>query len=169
MNLEGIRSILRQLTQRKSSLPIQFLKYSISGGVATVVHSVVFFLFSWLLIPALKEDDIFVRLLNLTVAGINDTVRWQNAVINNWLAFIFSNFAAYILNITWVFEPGRHNRWLEIIMFYAVSAVPIAMGSTVMGLLIKYLGMSTTMAFGAEIVTAAMVNFVMRKYFIFKG
>ena len=164
-----IKSILTQLTQRKASLPIQFLKYSLSGCVAVAVHSVVFFIFAWLIVPALKEDETVVRILNLSVTAIHDTVRARNAVINNWLAFIFSNFAAYILNVLWVFEPGRHRRWLEIIMFYAVSAISIAVGSVVMGLLIKYLGLSTTLAFGAEIVAAAAVNFVVRKYYIFKG
>lgn len=167
--MDGISSILTQLTRRKASLPIQFLKYSISGCVAVAVHSVVFFVFSWLIVPALKEDDIVVRVLHLTVAAINDTVRARNAFINNWLAFIFSNFAAYILNVLWVFESGRHRRWVEIMMFYAVSAISIAVGSVVMWVLIKYLGSSTTLAFGAEIAAAAAVNFIVRKYYIFKG
>ena len=164
-----IKSILTQLTQRKASLPIQFLKYSLSGVVAVAVHVVVFYIFAWLIVPALNEDDIVVRILNLSVTAINDTVRARNAVINNWLAFIFSNFAAYILNVLWVFESGRHNRWMEIIMFYAVSAVSIAVGSAVMWLLVMFIGSSTSLAFAADIVAAAMVNFVVRKYYIFKG
>lgn len=164
-----MKSILDQLTQRNASLPIQFLKYSLSGGVAVAVHIVVFYFFSWLVVPALKGDDIIVRFLHLSVPVINDTIRARNAVINNWLAFIFSNMAAYILNVAWVFESGRHRRWVELTMFYVVSAISIAVGSVVMGLLIKYLGSSTTLAFGADIVAAAMVNFVVRKYYIFKG
>lgn len=167
--MNSISSILYQLSQRKSSLPIQFLKYSISGCVAVAVHIVVFYLFSCLLVPALKEDDIVVRGLHLTVAVINDTVRARNAVINNWLAFIFSNFAAYVLNIAWVFESGRHRRWVELTMFYAVSAISIAAGSAVMWLLVRFFGSSTTLAFAADIIAAAMVNFVVRKYYIFKG
>jgi len=164
-----IKSILTQLTQRKASLPMQFVKYSLSGCVAVAVHIVVFYVFAWLIIPALKEDDIVVRILNLSVIAINDTVRARNAVINNWLAFIFSNFAAYILNVLWVFESGRHNRWVEIIMFYAVSAISIAVGSAIMWLLVMFIGSSTTLAFAADIVAAAAVNFVVRKYYIFKG
>jgi len=167
--MDSIKSILTQLTQRKASLPIQFLKYSLSGCVAVAVHSVAFFIFAWLIIPALKEDEIVVRILNLSVTVMNDTVRARNAFIDNWLAFIFSNFAAYILNVTWVFESGRHRRWVELTMFYVVSAISIFVGSVVMWLLIKYIGSSTALAFGAEIVAAAMVNFVVRKYFIFKG
>ena len=164
-----IKSILTQLTQRKASLPMQFVKYSLSGCVAVAVHVVVFYFFAWLIVPALKEDDIVVRILNLSVTTINDAVRARNAVINNWLAFIFSNFAAYILNVLWVFESGRHNRWVEIIMFYAVSAISIAVGSAVMWLLVMFIGSSTTLAFAADIVAAAMVNFAVRKYYIFKG
>jgi putative flippase GtrA len=164
-----IKSILTQFTQRKASLPVQFIKYAISGCAAVAVHTVFFYLFAWLIVPALKPDDIFVRIFNLAVGDIGDAIRARNAIIDNWLAFIFSNFAAYILNITWVFEPGRHHRAVEIIIFYAVSAISIFVGSAVMGLLIRYVGSSTTLAFGAEIVAAALVNFVVRKYFIFKG
>lgn len=167
--MDSLSSILYQLSRREASLPIQFLKYSISGCVAVAVHVVAFYFFSWLLVPALKEDDIVVRILHLTVTAINDTVRARNAVINNWLAFIFSNFAAYILNVAWVFESGRHKRWMEITMFYAVSAISIAVGSAVMWLLVRFFGSSTTMAFAADIAAAAMVNFVVRKYYIFKG
>lgn len=164
-----IKSILAQLTQRQASLPIQFVKYAISGGAATTVHIIVFYLLAWLVVPALKDTDIVVRVLHLSVAEISDPVRARNAGINNWLAFIFSNFVAYILNITWVFESGRHHRALEILMFYAVSAISIAAGTAVMWLLIQFIGSSTTMAFAADIVAAALVNFAVRKYYIFKG
>ncbi len=164
-----IKTFITELTRRKSSLPVQFVKYSLSGVVAVAVHSVAFFIFAWLIVPALKEDEIIVRIFNLSVTTISDAVRARNAFIDNWLAFIFSNFAAYILNILWVFESGRHNRWVELTMFYAVSAISIFIGSGVMWLLIKYIGSSTALAFGAEIVAAAMVNFVVRKYVIFKG
>lgn len=164
-----MKAILAQLTQRKASLPIQFLKYSISGCVAVAVHVVVFYFFSWLIVPALKNDDVVVKIFQLSVTDISDVVRARNAVINNWLAFIFSNLAAYLINIYWVFEPGRHRRWLEVTMFYAVSAISIAIGSAVMWLLVRFIGSSTTLAFAADIAAAAMVNFVVRKYIIFKG
>lgn len=167
--MNSISSILYQLSQRKASLPIQFVKYSISGCVAVAVHVVVFYLFSWLILPALESDDIAVKILQLAVADVNDSLRARNAMINNCLAFLFSNLVAYILNISWVFESGRHNRWVEIIMFYAVSAISVAIGTAVLGLLIKYIGSSTTLAFAADIIAAAMVNFVVRKYYIFKG
>ena len=164
-----LKSILAQFTQRQASLPIQFLKYSLAGGVAVTVHIIVFYLVSWLIIPALKENDIVVRILHLSVDEISDAVRARNASINNWLAFIFSNFAAYLLNIAWVFEAGRHSRWYEITVFYAVSAISIAVGTVVMWLLIRYIGSSTTLAFVADIASAAAINFVVRKYYIFKG
>jgi putative flippase GtrA len=58
---------------------------------------------------------------------------------------------------------------VEIVMFYAVSAISIAVGSAIMWLLVRYIGSSTTLAFAADIVAAAMVNFIVRKYYIFKG
>lgn len=164
-----LKSILVQFTQRKASLPVQFLKYAIAGSVAVTVHIICFYILSWLVIPALEGNDIVVKFLHLSADKINDTIRARNAGINNWLAFIVSNFVAYILNIAWVFESGRHHRVLEILMFYAVSAISIAVGTAVMWLLIQFFGISTTFSFAADLVAAAAVNFVVRKYYIFKG
>jgi hypothetical protein len=38
-----------------------------------------------------------------------------------------------------------------------------------MGFLIRRFGMLTTYAFGSNIFTAVMINYVMRKFFIFDG
>lgn len=165
----GMHPILQQFFQRKSSPLIQFVKYSISGGVAVLVNTIAFYLLAWLILPALNPDDIFVRLAGLSVEELGDTLRANRAIIDNCIAFIFSNLAAYILNIYWVFEPGRHHKVVEIALFYLVSGISFAIGLGLMWILIRYLSFSTTIAFGAELVTAALINFAVRKYFIFKG
>jgi hypothetical protein len=38
-----------------------------------------------------------------------------------------------------------------------------------MGFLIHHFGVITTLAFGANVVVSLLINFVLRKYFIFKG
>ena len=88
---------------------------------------------------------------------------------SNGIAWIFSNLVAYLLNIFWVFESGRHSRLVEIGLFYLVSGVSMAVGTGLMGFLIRYYEMQTTYAFTANLVSALLINFAMRKFFIFKG
>ena len=184
--------IWKQFTQREASPLIQFIKYAICGGGAVVVHVAIFYLLSWLLIPALNDKDIVVRLLHLSADDISDAIRARNAMINNGLAFIFSNLTAYLLNILWVFEAGRRyppvdfllnklglsqrttlyacaHRTVEVGLFYAVSGIAMAIGTFLMGVMINQWHCTTTVAFGAQCVIAALINFALRKFMIFKG
>ena len=184
--------IWEQFTRREASPLIQFIKYAICGGGAVTVHVIVFFLLSWLIIPALNDQDIVVRLLHLSAGDISDAIRARNAMINNALAFIFSNLTAYLLNILWVFESGRRyppvdfflsklgiiqratlracaHRMVEVTLFYAVSGIAMIIGTFLMGVLINQWHFTTTVAFGAQCVTAALINFALRKFMIFKG
>ncbi|NLB59650.1 MAG: GtrA family protein [Lentisphaerae bacterium] len=169
MPANPMHAIFQQFLQRKASLPIQFIKYSIAGGIAVLLNMIIFYLLAWLVLPALGAEDPLVRLSGISVAPLADALRAQRAVINNCLAFLLSNLAAYLLNIYWVFEPGRHSKIMEISMFYLVSGSSFAIGTALMWVLINYLGWSTTIAFGAELICAALINFIARKYFIFKG
>ncbi|HOU21599.1 MAG TPA: GtrA family protein, partial [Kiritimatiellia bacterium] len=87
----------------------------------------------------------------------------------NVLAFFVSNTVCYIINRLFVFRPGRHHIVLEFLLFLAVSAISMAVGTTLMGVLIKQFGMQTTYAFGANILSSLAINYVMRKFFVFKG
>jgi putative flippase GtrA len=87
----------------------------------------------------------------------------------NGVAFVISNLVAYIININWVFVPGRYHWVTEIILFYLVSGVAIVIGTGLMGFLIRRFSILTTYAFGANVFTAFMINYAMRKYFIFSG
>jgi len=184
--------IWKQFAQRKASPLIQFIKYAICGGGAVTVHVIAFFLLSWLIIPALNAEDVLVKLFHLACVPISDAIRARNAMINNALAFLLSNLVAYILNILWVFESGRRyppldlalsklgliqratlracaHRTVEVALFYAVSGIAIAIGTFLMGILINQWHFTTTVAFGAECVVAALINFALRKFMIFKG
>ncbi|MCX6992944.1 MAG: hypothetical protein NT011_07355 [Kiritimatiellaeota bacterium] len=184
--------IWKQFAQREASPLIQFIKYAICGGGAVTVHVIAFFLLAWLVIPALNAEDVFVKLFHLACPPISDALRARNAMINNALAFLLSNLVAYILNILWVFESGRcyppvdlalnklglsqrttlcacAHRTVEVALFYAVSGISIAIGTFLMGVLINQWHFTTTVAFGAECVVAALINFALRKFMIFKG
>jgi putative flippase GtrA len=147
----------------------QFVKYGISGCIATLTHIIVFHLVAWKIFFALQMDDWFVRYLNIPIQELDDTTRSRNSMKSNVVAFLISNLVAYLLNIYWVFVPGRYHWIAEIGLFYLVSAVAIVIGTAVMGFLIRRFGMLTTYAFGSNIVAGLMINYAMRKFFIFKG
>ena len=90
-------------------------------------------------------------------------------MIGNFIAFLIANMVAYILNILFVFQAGKYPLIVEILLFYAVSGVAAFLGTMLMGLLIKRFGLLTTYAFVANIFSAVMINYVMRKFFIFSG
>lgn len=148
---------------------IQFIKYALAGGLATVVHILIFHLTAWKFFPALEKKDHAVRLLKLSIRQVNDTTRARNSMISNFIAFLVSNMVAYITNILWVFEGGKYHFIIEILLFYCVSGLSIFLGTMLMGFLIKRFGLLTTYAFGSNIVTAVMINYAVRKFFIFHG
>ena len=132
-------------------------------------HVVVFHLVAWKVFPSLGRDDFVVVMLGLSVVEVDVASRSINSMISNAIAFVCGNFTAYILNILYVFKAGRHNRFVEIVLFYLVSGTSALVGTALMGLLIRLYGLQTTYAFVANMVSAVAINYVMRKYFIFKG
>ena len=162
-------NIIDQLSGNETSNLFQFIRYGISGGIATLTHILVFHLLAWKMFFALQADDWFVRLFNLPIQELDDTTRSRNSMKGNCVAFVISNLVAYLINVYWVFVPGRYPWIMEIGLFYLVSGVAIVIGTGLMGLLIRRFGMLTTYAFGANIFAALMINYVMRKFFIFKS
>jgi len=162
-------SIARQFSGREHTPLVQFIKYGICGGLATAVHILIFFLCAWKLLPALRGADPLVRLFGLTVNPVVEASRAWYALADNAIAFVFSNMTAYVLNILWVFERGRHHWWIEVGLFYAVSGISLAVGSILQLFLIQHFRLETTPAFGANVVASMSINYVLRKFMVFKG
>ena len=164
-----MRNFLRQFKGRQHGPLVQFIKYGIAGAIATAVHVSLFYFCAVKLLPALNQGDALAGLLHLHVVVVSDAIRARNSVIDNVIAFMFSNLTAYLINIIWVFESGRHNRVVEIGFFYLVSGISTFIGSALMGFLIGRFGITTTVAFGANVIVSLMINFVLRKRVVFKG
>ncbi len=147
----------------------QFIKYGISGCLAASTHILGFHLAAWKMFFALQKDDWFVGLLDLPVPEVDDATRSRNSMKANAVAFVISSLVAYLINIYWVFVPGRYPWILEVSLFCLVSGVAIVIGTALMGFLIRRFGMLTTYAFGSNVFTALMINYAMRKFFIFNG
>lgn len=164
-----MRDVLRQFLRREAHPAVQFVKYGLAGGLATAVDMLVFFALSWRILPALLEGELLVRLCGIEVVPIEEGIRLRNFVVNSAIAFLFSNLTAYVANVLWVFEPGRHHRAVEIGLFYAVSLTSVVVGTALGGALIKWFGLSTTASYVAKMFASLMINYVCRKYVIFKG
>ena len=166
-------TLLEQLKSRDAGPLVQVIKYAVAGGVATGVCIGTFYLMSLFVLNALSPDDFVITVLNKFVAidipPIADGLRARNAAINNGVAFIISNFICYLINIAWVFKPGRHHWLVEIGLFYLVSAVSFSLGTGLQTWLIAQFGVETTLAFGTNLITALLINYGMRKFVIFKG
>lgn len=152
------RSIWRRLNTRDTHPAIQFLKYVICGVGSLVVTSLIYWpLCAWGKFPALES------------AGLTNEVRALNVTYNKSIAFFFGNIFAYASNSMWVFTPGRHHRVLEFIYFSAVSTAGFVISLLAGPLLIKMYGISTFASFLLEIIASVLVNYICRKFFVFKG
>jgi putative flippase GtrA len=163
-----VKHILKQFLQREAHPIIQFIKYGICGGLATAVDVLLFYFLAWKVFPALGQNDPFARLTHLAVQVVDETVRSRHYLVNRGIAFLFSNFTVYIANRLWVFHPGRHSQWKELLLFYAVSIASFLLGTGLGWVLIAVFGLSTTLAYVANMAASVMINFAGRKHFVFK-
>jgi len=162
-----IATIKKQLSHDAPPF-VQFLKYAMVGGMSTVVHMVCFFICGWFLFPCIAQDDILVKLLGLSAPEIEEGLRASRAAYSNGVAFLISNTFCYFLNILFVFKSGKHHPVVEFLLFFAVSAISMIIGTGIQTLLIAKLAMQTTIAFGANIFSSLFINYTVRKFFIFQ-
>lgn len=148
---------------------VQFIKYGVAGGIATVVDIICFYLLAIFVFKALTPDDAVVKLFNLQVSDMSAATRQWNYVTDRTLTFLVSNLVAYVLNVLFVFRRGRHHWLKEVALFYLVSGIAFVVGTTLGSVLIRAFDMTTTMAFLANLVASLLINYACRKFIIFKG
>ncbi len=167
-----MKRLLIQFTQREAHPAIQFIKYGIAGGLATAAHQLVFFTLSFTLLPAMGTtglDAWVAEFLKLTVQEVPQRVAQLNYVINNILGFVVGNFVAYFINFYWVFHPGRHSRTIEITLFFVVSIISFLVGTFIGVIIMQYSSGAAIVSQIGNIFAAVMINYVCRKYIVFKG
>ena len=70
--------------------------------------------------------------------------------------------------LIWVFTGGRHNRFREFLLFTLVSSFSFSAGLVGGPQLIRWFGISTHLAQASFVASSAMVNFIVRKLFVFQ-
>ena len=151
---QGFAASLAAFNSRDTHPLIQFIKYAICGAGALVLHTTVFSLLGKYAFPMQQ--------------GLDDALRAKHSMINNGIAFLFSNTFVYWLNTKWVFTTGRHSKLLEFLTFTLVNAPGAIAGTAIMAYLLNNLHWPTPLAFAGFVLPNVLINFLCRKFFIFK-
>ena len=151
------------------SLLWQIAKYGVIGIFATIINVVVAELCAAYVWPCLSPEDPFVKFLGFASASVPDADRASLAVLCNLVGFFVANVVCWLLNRKFVFKPGRHHWILEWLYFLAGSGFAIACGSVAIWSLVRFCGIETSYSFVVNVLVSVAVNFVVRKFFVFKG
>ncbi len=183
-----LKTILSRIHARKVPPLIQFAVYGMCGGLATLVFLGTVVYLSKTMFPAYNDQSVrdvpatlFGKTLSwpassvpghsqvIAAGKIGDDIRAQNLFINSSIAFFIANIVAYITNILFVFHTGRHHPVLEFLYFTGVSAIAFAISLMAGPWLVHSYGLPTNVAMLTNVVASALLNFVFRKFFVFKN
>lgn len=170
-----VKGWLRAILSRDPHPLLQFIRYGLAGGLAMLANVLFFALcIEWVFpIPAGADPDTMSPpfLWGEMSSWLRDLIRdprVANYVKANVVAFLAANVVAYVLNFKWVFESGRHSRGLEITLFFAVSFVSFLLGTALASVLVGSYDVNEYVAKAGDVVAAILINYVCRKFFIFK-
>lgn len=152
----------RALLRRDAHPLLQFIKYGVCGVAATVIHQGIFFALAYTVLPA--GDGMIVDNQPIT-----KDMRYWNGILNNVIAFTPALLLSYWLNVKFVFIPGRHSRLREFSLFAIVALIGNGAGLLGGPKLIDWFGIPTWASQGTFIFTSFLVNYLCRKFVIFKG
>jgi len=151
--------IWHEFIRRDNQHPlVQVSKYGFCGVLATAVHNLIFGALGWsCVLPHFAQQ------------GHPPQLRALYFVAASAAGFLVSDVIAYVTNVLWVFQGGRHDRKKEFILFTAVAAVGFVAGLAVGTWDILHGSGSSWQASIFLVVTSTLVNFVTRKLFIFRS
>ena len=148
----------------------QFVKYGAIGVMATLVQTGVFYLLATTCLKCLGTNDLAVKYFGFVAAdGLSDGVRAFRFSIATAAGFIVANVFCWLMNRWFVFRPGKFRWYVEFGIFFATSTVATVIALVVSSALIGWFGLMTTLAVLIEVVVSVLVNFFVRKFYIFKG
>jgi putative flippase GtrA len=156
-----LRTVWHALISRDAHPLLQFIKYGCCGVVAAITHNGILTVLSLTIFPAGQGMIVDGQVLD-------EALRAKNLIINNALAWPFGTLMAYWLNILFVFTPGRHGKMAELAMFWIASAIGFFPGGFVAHWLASSFHLPSLIAQLGFVVTSVMVNFLCRKFIIFK-
>jgi len=152
----------------------QFVKYGAVGVASTLVQLAVFLALASTCLGCLTPDDWAVRYLGLRAEVFDGgepwfASRWFLAAAATAVGFTVANVFCWLLNRAIVFRPGRFKWYAEFAVFYGVAAAATAIALVVQSVLIRYFGLMTSAATLIEVLVSFLLNFFIRKFYIFGG
>jgi putative flippase GtrA len=168
IRLKGWRSI-RHFLSHESGPFAQFLKYGVTGALSTCVQMIGFYMLAATCLKCLGSDDWAVRFAGLSAVEISDGLRAFRAAVATAAGFTVANVFCWLMNRLFVFKSGKFRWHVEFALFFGVAALATVVALGVQSLLIRYFGMMTTAAVVVEVLVSFLMNFFIRKFFIFKG
>lgn len=147
----------------------QFVRYALAGAAATAVQTAVFYALAATCLKCLALDDWAVRFAGLPAVEVGDGVRAWRYAFATAAGFSVANLFCWYVNRRWVFRPGRHRALVELGLFFGVSVLAMGIATAGSWVAIRFLGMMTTLAMAMQVLAALAINFVVRKFFVFKG
>jgi len=147
----------------------QFVKYGTIGVIATYVQTGIFYLLGSTCLLCLGPDDWAVKYFGLSAANVANGIRALRFAMATAVGFTVANVVCWLLNRWCVFKPGKFSWYVEFGMFFGTSTVATVIALGLSWALINWAGLMTTIAVFIEVIVSFMVNFFVRKFFIFKG
>ncbi len=173
MAFKGVSEKVRNVLSHDCGPFLQFIKYGVIGVMSTMVQYAVFFLLAATCLKCLAADDVAVRLLGFPSAEFTGGEPWYAtrgmiAAVATGIGFVVANLFCWVMNRMFVFKPGRFSWYAELAMFFVASSLAMVISLFVMKFMIDQLGMMTTVAGLLNVIIAFMINFFVRRFFIFK-
>ena len=163
-----LKNIVKQFTQRQAHPLIQFVKYGLTGVAQVILDALIFALLGWKIFPALRADEWVVRFFHLPLPVLTEPQRAWNFAVCKALSFVVVTYFGYVVNVKWVFEPGRHTPLKELWLFYGISLTTFLAGTCLGAWTIQAHGYGGLPAFVLGTSFAVVCNYLIRKYYIFK-
>lgn len=156
------------LCERSASFS-QFVKYGLIGVLSTYVQMAAFYALASTCLPCLGADDWAVRGLGLSSVEVTDGVRAVRFSLATGIGFLVANVFCWLMNRTLVFRPGKFPWPVEFVLFLGAATVATLVALGLSSALIACCGMMTSVAVLLEVSVSFLVNFLVRKFFIFNG
>lgn len=154
----GVAAALKRSLATDCHPLLQFIKYGVCGVFSVILWTGIMKIFSVSFANLLDEN------LNTDQAS---RAFWFLAF--SWITFLPVDTVVWYVNRKLVFTPGKHSAPVEFLLFTGVSAVSYAIGLILPFYLIRAFNIPNFVAQACFIVSSMLINFIVRKLFIFRG
>lgn len=93
----------------------------------------------------------------------------MNYLMANFFAFTVTNLCNYYISRHWVFEKGKHQQHVEMLIFFVTAGIGLGINQTILFSMVEYLSIDYRIAKLAAVGLVIIWNFWARKKLVFKG